>query len=96
MLANARIRELEGNLEKARTTAQYWKDCHLAGNTKIRELEMQLENCRLDAEGVSVYIKEAKEAKAKLRQLCELIERNSKDLQSKFSRLVDDHFRELV
>ena len=37
--AKARIQELETELEKARTTAQYWKDSHLAGNERIRELE---------------------------------------------------------
>jgi hypothetical protein len=35
-------------------------------------------------------------AEAKLRKFSEVIERNQKDLPAEFSRLVDDHFWELV
>ena len=65
----------ERSLEEAVKKNPKW------ASARIRELEMQLENCRLDAEGVAVYIQNAKaaedrvdQANAKLRELAEAVE----------------------
>ena len=94
---------------KADDWASYtvFKQSHLEANAKlskanerIRELEADLDRWFRDHRILNeTFIKQcdrADRAEAKLRELREIIERNSKDLPAEFSRLVDDHFWEIA